>query len=422
MQRIDAMLGQILGLNIDSIGESAVRRAVRDRMVACRIEDLERYITLLLSDAHERQELIEEVIVSETWFFRNAEALQTLVRLMMALRLSNPIRSILSIPCATGEEPYSVAIALAEGGFSSEHIHIDAMDVSRRALARAERGVYGTNAFRGDASRICAPYCHAVAGGQQLVPAIRSRVRFMHGNLVDPVMQAPTCGYDVIFCRNVLIYMNRPTQERVFATLDRLLAPAGYLFVGPAEGAIAEQYGFRMMDQHMAFVCQRLSEAPGLAIAAELHTPRRALRRLPVHAPSATPRIVTHPSSSGNAVSVHGVATPHLDGGDKTVEIGFAVAQRLADEGRLEEAIAACEAHVRHDGASADALYLLGLLHEARGASESALSYYRKALFLNPQHAAAATQLALQAQRRGDIESAGRLHERARRAESRRNS
>ena len=181
---------------------------------------------------------IEEVVIPESWFFRDVRPftrLQTHVRTHWLEATDPPALRVLSLPCAGGEEAYSIAIALRDIGFASARVQIDAVDLSSRALARARLGIYGQLAFRGpdfcDQSR----YFRVHPRGFEVVPEVQNMVRFLQGNLLDAGLLADQAAYDVIFCRNLLIYLTAAARRLTIATLNRLLTADGLLFVGHAE-------------------------------------------------------------------------------------------------------------------------------------------------------------------------------------------
>jgi chemotaxis protein methyltransferase WspC len=146
----ETLLKEAIGLDAATIGRSALDRAIRERERACRLAD-QAYCERVSSDGDELQALVEAVVVPETWFFRDREAFTALgkvVRDTILRRNPNQEARILSLPCSTGEEPYSMAMALIDAGVSPKGVRIDAVDVSHRALGYARRGVYGKSAFR----------------------------------------------------------------------------------------------------------------------------------------------------------------------------------------------------------------------------------------------------------------------------------
>jgi len=405
----EQLLKQAMGLDAASIGSAVVRRAVQERLAACQLPDAQAYWERLGSSAPELQELIEAVVVPETWFFRDPASFAALARLLgeggratqglMDLRL-------LSVPCATGEEPYSMAMALLDAGYPESALRIDAVDISTRALARAQRAVYGRNSFRGSDLAFRDRYFVEIAGGHSPVDAVRRPVRFRHGNLLEGLTSEAEL-YDVIFCRNVLIYFDRATQDRAIAVLKRLLKPRGWLFVGPSETALLSDHGFISAKLPLAFAFHKGPAAVGdtkmLRAVHATDTPAR--RPTPVAAaplpPAARPRLVPTPA-----------ATPRPPA-PAEVPTGIDRARRLADQGHLAEAAAHCEAHLRQHGPSAEAFHLLGLVRDASGNAEDAAEQYRKALYLEPDHHEALIHLALLLRKRGDESGAQRLQRRA---------
>src|SRR5438552_199608 len=152
MKQIEKMLRDKIGLDAATIGSSVIERAVRLRMKSCNVRKSKEYQELLSSSDTEWQELLESVVITETWFFRDLQPFLTLARLVSEEWLpSHPARKakILSLPCSSGEEPYSIAMALLDKGVPRERFEIDGVDLSARAVARGERGIFKKNSFRG---------------------------------------------------------------------------------------------------------------------------------------------------------------------------------------------------------------------------------------------------------------------------------
>lgn len=150
------------------------------------------------------------------WFYRDADAFKALARLAHE-RLAErgnalPLR-VLSLPCSTGEEPYTIAMTLLDAGFDAAQLRIDAMDISDRSLATAQRAVYGRNSFRGNAFPFRDAHFTRTEDGWRLAPRIVEAVRFSRANLMQ--LDASSLGvYDFVFCRNVLIYFDRDAQQK----------------------------------------------------------------------------------------------------------------------------------------------------------------------------------------------------------------
>jgi chemotaxis protein methyltransferase WspC len=415
LAQVEALLKRTMGLDAASIGVSAIERAVQQRLAACKLPDAASYWERLRGSELELQELIEAVVVPETWFFRDREAFAALVQLVRQEWLpAHPDGTLrlLSLPCATGEEPYSMAIALADAGFPAGRLRIDAIDISVRALARAAEGVYTRNSFRGGDYAFRDRHFEETPQGFRVTAAIRAPVHFERANLLAAGFRPGVDLYDMIFCRNVLIYFDRPTQDRALAVLSRLLTPAGVLFVAPSETGLLLDHRFVSAQLPLAFAFRKpdlrprpAPAPPPLALALQRPTPTR----VPQPQPSAAARPVIAPTAPA-AAKAPPPAAPATD---------LAEAGRLADAGRLAEARQICRAHLRDSGPSAQAYYLLGLIGDASGEAIEAADAYRRALYLDPQHRDALLQLAVLLDRHGDTRAAQVMRDRARRHEGR---
>src|SRR5690606_15514514 len=138
--RFEQLLDRAIGLNPLSVGSSAIERAVERRIKACDLADADAYWELVQQSHDELQELIEAVVVPETWFFRDPPAFAAMVRFVSERAThdrSRPQR-LLSLPCSTGEEPYTMAMALLDAGVAPGCFRIDAVDVSARSILRAQ--------------------------------------------------------------------------------------------------------------------------------------------------------------------------------------------------------------------------------------------------------------------------------------------
>lgn len=401
------LLKQTMGLDATSVGSSTIDRAVRLRMTAHGLDQMDDYWSRVKSSNDELQDLIEAVVVPETWFFRDRQAFSVLARLVTEEWRSNHPHSVLrllSMPCSTGEEPYSIVMALLDAGLALEEFQVDAVDISTSALERAKRGAYGTNSFRGEDLTFRERYFQPARHGYDLEEWVRNRVRFRRGNILSDDFHFSEESYDVIFCRNLLIYFDRPTQERAMTTLRRLLATSGFLFVGPAEAFLAGVSGFTSVNQPMSFAFRQARKQ-----RAEVGTEVRPV----------SPRLVQRPLSTR---MLRPVQANHLPVSVQTPDpppVGhLQTARRLADSGCLQEASECCENHLKLWGPTSEVYCLLGLIRDAAGDRKNAAECYRKVLYLEPDHVQALMHLALLVETQGDMATAARFRDRARRVEA----
>jgi len=210
---------------------------------------------VLAREAAAIESLVEHVVVSETAFWRHPEQLAAVGRIAAAA--TGPI-SIWSAGCATGEEPYSVAIALLEAGRAGRGDRILATDVSERALATARAGRYGVRALRRLPPELDARWLEG-ATERRVREAPRALVSFARHNLVarEP---APGGPFDLVLCRNVLIYFDAATATAVIRRLAEALRPGGALVLGPIELPLAREAGLTPVEEGGATVLRRGGE------------------------------------------------------------------------------------------------------------------------------------------------------------------
>jgi len=468
--RFEAWLARETGMDAATLGNRALARAVAERArvtlpnapdapdtplpVGGMPDDvaeaaagavIDAYWQRLNASADERQALIETLVVPETWFFRDREAFVALARIADARLVREPARTlrVLSVPCSTGEEPYSISMALLDAGIGPSRFAIDAIDISARAIERARVGVYGRNAFRGHPLEFRDRHFSETAGGWQLDPRVREPVRFVQANLFDLPLDADT-RYDFIFCRNVLIYFDRHAQDQSIRLLDRQLADGGTIFVGPAETVLMMRHALVPARIPLAFAFHRAppvdAPAAGVNGGERLSTVSAASakpvapRTLPLRHPAAAPSTANHfatatlyrppavPQRQPATRSAHAApdATDSTPSAPAAPAPTLADARRLADTGRLDDAERAAHAFALAHGPDADAFYLLGLIADARGLDADAQDFYRKTLYLDPAHYEALTHLAALRDAAGDAAGARQLMLRAQRASARR--
>jgi chemotaxis protein methyltransferase WspC len=232
-----------LGLKSNSISLSIWEEMVKERMSSCKLATYEEYFHQLLLSPLELHELIERTVIPETWFFRDQEVFDFL-SFWVKQTDKVPLLKILSLACSTGEEPYSIAMALFDGGASKNHFVIDAIDISKTALLKAKLGVYSNNSFRGNNLSFRDRYFDKTSEGYIIQEQIKEQVRFYYSNILENGTFFSFPSYHLIFCRNVLIYLNKDAQMHLLNRIKTLLAPQGILMVGSAEKQIALKAGF----------------------------------------------------------------------------------------------------------------------------------------------------------------------------------
>ncbi len=186
------------------------------------IFDCEEFYERVINQRQLFQELIEELTVSQSFFFREREHFEILAQLAKDASSFH----ILSAPCANGEEPYSLAMVLMERGF--ENFRIDAVDISAQAIQRAREGIYSDRSIEFVPDRFKKSYFYKSSNGYEVQERVRQKVHFVVGNIFE--LDGVGC-YDVIFCRNFFIYLDNYFTKKALELFHRLLKKDGYLFV-----------------------------------------------------------------------------------------------------------------------------------------------------------------------------------------------
>ncbi len=386
-----------------ALSEQAVERALRERMAKCAIADSAEYLQRM--NPAEMAALIELVVVPESWMFRDPDAFAAATGFVQRLLAARPDRlvRILSIPCAGGEEPYSMAMALGDAGVATGSFRIEGVDLSALALERARAGRYTRNAFRGRELGFRQRHFSRHGDEYQISEALRAQVGFTQANLLAFDCGAGAGRYDVIFCRNLLIYFDEATSSAAIAVLGALLADDGMLFAGYAEVPSFCRNGFAPLRMPGAFALQK---APAGAPAP---APRAAPARKPAPPRAPAPARETRPVEPAAA------ATPAARAEDLLVQ-----ARRQADAGDYQASAAACHAMLASDPNSADAYFILGMVSECQHEPRVADDYWRRCVYLQPDHYEALCHLALLAEQAGETRQAAAFRQRAARIYGRR--
>ena len=211
----------------------------------------------------EFQQLVNCMTVNETYFMREPYQLQCLVQDVLAERLqhqqpSQPMR-IWSMPSSTGEEPYSIALTLLEQWPEIDQVDVEivASDIDTAALDRARQGIYGQRALMHLDEGMKARYFSPLKDGRwQLNSSVRQAIEFTHVNLHDPqTLQHRAQPFDVVFCRNLLIYFDDSARRRATDHLFTALKPGGFVFLGHSESMnrMSSRFQVRRFDHGLAY-------------------------------------------------------------------------------------------------------------------------------------------------------------------------
>ena len=247
-----------------------VERRIHERMTATGSASFPSYFARLRTDAKgEIEQFINAFTVNETYFYREDHQLQCLSRDLLRLRIAakprgQPLR-IWCVPCSTGEEPYSVAMWLLENWpqVDTHDIEIVGSDIDTQVIEAARAGVYGRRALMRLSPELIAKYFEVVGDEKwRIIEELRGSVRFSPVNLVEPSQTRSEQGFDVIFCRNVLIYFDDVSRRIAAENLFESLLPGGYICLGHTESMSRISPLFEVCRYEDAIVYQRPAETP----------------------------------------------------------------------------------------------------------------------------------------------------------------
>lgn len=248
-----------------------VQRRVTERIAATGATSFASYFARLRSDVGgEVEQFINAFTVNETYFYREDHQLRCLTADLLGQRLRVKPRGetirIWSVPCSTGEEPYSIALWLLENWpqVDTHDIEIVGSDIDSRVLDAAREGVFGKRALmRLTPDLIDKYFVPAGAERWRILDELRESVRFTSVNLVEPASTRPHGRFDVIFCRNVLIYFDDASRRLAAENLYENLAPGGYICLGHTESMSRISPLFEVRRYDDAIVYQRPPEGAG---------------------------------------------------------------------------------------------------------------------------------------------------------------
>jgi len=460
LERFRRVVAHRLGLHFEN-GKLGFLAEVLRRGLEANDGDLEAYLSPLEAgrSPHELRLLAQDLTVGETYFFRHMDQFRAFAEVALPERLrvrgtrnfcgSGPMLQILSAGCASGEEAYSLAILVRRA--SSEiagRVSIRGVDVNPLALKKALRGRYSDWALRETPQEVQRRWFRQDGREAVLNDSLRADVRFEDRNLLeeDPELWQPE-AYDIIFCRNVIMYFTPESAQALMARITRAMAPGGYLFLGHAETLRGLSQDFHLRHTHETFYYQRKDETwapsptnlpsaslpisvPARPAAIEINGAwvdaiQEATEKIRYLAapPSESPAVVPGPRGDmrlaldflqreqfSQALSVI-EQLPLEMAGDPDVLLLHAVL--LTHSGQLAIAEKTCRRLLAADDLNAGAHYVLALCREGAGDRRGATEHDQIAVYLDPGFAMPHLHLGLVARRAGDRETARRELEQA---------
>jgi chemotaxis protein methyltransferase CheR len=358
--------------------------------------------------SNELTALIERLSITETYFFRHREQFRALreeaLPERIAARSAQRVLRMLSVACSSGEEAYSLAItardALPDGDWL---IGVIGVDVNPQMLATAAAGQYSAWSLRETPDRIRRRWFQQDCSGYRVVPEAAELVQFRQYNVAeaDDELWRPD-QYDVIFCRNLLMYLTAPVASSLVARMTSALAPGGFLFLGHTDSLGAGPAGLELRHTSEAFYYRR--PVRGAAPVPRPATPVRSEPVAAVIAEDAYNRAMVLLGEDRFADALELITQQSRDPEKPRDRLLRGVL--LAQTGRLSEAAETARRLIDHDVLDPDAHQLLGLCLEGTTSADEAVGQYRLAAYLDHGFALPRLRLGQLARRRGDERTA----------------
>ncbi|MCX8150895.1 MAG: PAS domain-containing protein [Candidatus Bathyarchaeota archaeon] len=261
-----ALLQTFFNVDFANYRRSTIERRINRRMLLSNIGSLEKYVDTLRKDKDELYMLYSDLLISVTKFFREPRAFQVLKATVLPAIIKSkvsgqPIR--IWVPaCSSGEEVYSLAIALMEfleeTGHTDKQVQIYGTDVNEKNVNKARRGIYPKSINRDISQDRLEKFFTTTKDGYEISKKIREMCLFAKHDLTRDI---PFSGMDIIFCRNLLIYFDKPTQEKVIATCHRALNPNGFLVLGESETVGKQTNLFEQVASTSIFIKRSVAAA-----------------------------------------------------------------------------------------------------------------------------------------------------------------
>jgi chemotaxis protein methyltransferase CheR len=260
--RLGEMIYRWTGMIFGTKKRYYLERRIGDRMRVTQDGSVRQYLARIRGDEDERQQLINAVTINETYFYREDHQLAALSNAILPdiVRHRRPgdLIRIWSLPCSTGEESYSIAIWLLEQWplVDAYHVEIVGSDIDTAVIAAAREGRYGPRALARLPDTVRDAYFEPeYRHRRRIVEDLRESVTFTHVNLMDAGSMAAAGRFDVILCRNLLIYFDDVARQTAAAHFHEALNPGGYLCLGHSESMarIDDRFTFVRLDDAMVY-------------------------------------------------------------------------------------------------------------------------------------------------------------------------
>ncbi|MBI5633963.1 MAG: hypothetical protein HZA15_10850 [Nitrospirae bacterium] len=401
-----SLIREKCGLSFEDSREVLLAEGIKTRLSERAVASHDAYLSLLSCEPDEFSRLLNLITVKETYFFREAVHFKILTETLIpeiSSKTKNRKIRIVCAGCSTGEEPYSIAIALADafGPDFSSMFSVVGFDIDEEALSRARAGVYAGHSFRAVPDHIRKGFFSEQENGFRINDLVRGGVEFLHLNLFGDAYPEAVRNTDIIFYRNVSIYFEPEAQKRIFRSLAEMLNEKGYLFLSSAETFVHNSGLLSLVEKEGVFLYEK-----GVTVQVEERRKHPDCQNRSVVAPAKQGRAGTSAARPKYAaMRTMGEAHRTFDRAlalaeDKSYENALLLTERiislqpsfmkahmlragiLINLQRLDEAETGCRHGMELDQWSLEGHLLLGLIARIRGDFEEARKRFNEAVYI----------------------------------------
>ncbi|MEO1937013.1 MAG: protein-glutamate O-methyltransferase CheR [Sulfurimonas sp.] len=256
LERLAIFLQKRVGIVLEKQKLLRFSRKIEDVMKKYKFDDFSSFYHAVRFHHNEEitQDLINAVTVNETYFWREHEQFEILSQEILPLYVKNNISTvrILVSPCSSGEEVYSIMLAILESGDLIEKINIEivGIDIDSNMIQKAKEGLYSKRSVEKLPAHISKKYFTKVGTLYKIDDSLREAATFLQANIFDASIINKLGSFDILFSRNMLIYFNLMDKRRAFDTFYKLLKPKSYLFLGHADASQIDKTKFNPLKIH----------------------------------------------------------------------------------------------------------------------------------------------------------------------------
>lgn len=381
IKKIKTYISMKIGMHEKHIDDNACMRILIARMEALELETVAAYEQYITESNVEFQLFIEGIVNTETWFFRDVGLFSSLIESVIRPRLSKKSKipvDILFLPCSSGEEPYTLLMAMDKAEIDLSAVNIVALDISLKAIAKAKEGIYDENSFRGKNLQYRNLYFSTLEEQHyRLDRRFTEKVAFLTGNIASSTLPLKPESFDVIVCRNLLMYLHKTAQKKAFEHFYHLLRKDGILILTSVESAIAGRFGYQSHSFRNRGIYYKKNDLTS----------------------------IVHADARNNIHEIKEPAAPEkktASPANKESECSLETAQYWADVAEYQKAKSLCLKYLAQHKSSAEAHFLMGVIHHAQGNEERAEDFFQKTVYLNPKHHEALIYLSLLCEKKSD--------------------